>query len=112
LSATLPGEAQGAGIRLTDKGNQIGTNGSFDQAATGSALSFPIPVDCVATDDLTLGSVCSAQTTANTLVPGSVVAGERALWELGQLQLLDPGPDGTAGNSDDAVFEDQGVFAP
>jgi hypothetical protein len=59
-----------------------------------------------------MGSVCNATTTANTLAPGAVVAGKRAIWELGQLQLLDRGANGAPGDSDDRVFEVQGVFAP
>jgi hypothetical protein len=75
-------------------------------------LKFPVPISCSTTSDPSTGSVCGAQTTANTLVPGSVVAGSRAIWQLGQLQVMDQGPDGVPGSPDDNVFEVQGVFAP
>jgi hypothetical protein len=111
--ATLPGAAQGKGLQITDQNNQsLGDpTGPYDKSATVVPLSFPIPIGCVVTDTI-LGTVCNVQTTANTLVPGSVFAGKRAVWELGQLQVLDQGANGTPGDSDDQVFEAQGVFIP
>ena len=112
--ATLPGSPQGATTQITDQYNQLLSDptGPFDKEATTAPLSFPLPMGCSVTVDPTTGSVCSVQTTANTLVPGAAVTGQRAIWELGQLQVLDQGADGVAGNGDDNVFEVQGVFAP
>jgi hypothetical protein len=45
-------------------------------------------------------------------VPGSAVQGKRAIWELGQFQILDQGPNGIPGDSDDNPFEVEGVFVP
>jgi hypothetical protein len=45
-------------------------------------------------------------------VPGAAVSGKRAIWELGQFEVLDLGADGVAGNSDDRIFEVQGLFEP
>jgi hypothetical protein len=116
LANTLPGAgvAQGTGLRITDRYNKFNSNTGtvYDQYATVGALSFPVPLRCTTTTDTTIGSTCDAQTTANTLVPGAVVTGNRAVWELGQFQIVDKGANGTAGDSDDKVFEAQGVFAP
>ena len=46
------------------------------------------------------------------LVPGGVKSGDAAVWQLGQVELKDSGPDGVRGNSDDEVFAVQGVFLP
>ena len=51
-------------------------------------------------------------TTANALVPGSVINGKKAVVQLGEVQILDSGPDGTRGNSDDERFAVQGIFLP
>jgi hypothetical protein len=40
------------------------------------------------------------------------VSNKRADIELGQVQLLDKGTDGVAGNADDRVFAVQGIFVP
>jgi acyl-homoserine-lactone acylase len=114
LTATLPGSPQGEGVAITDLQNRPDSDpsGAFDQAATVVPLSFPIPVNCTPTSDPGIGSACAVQTTFNTLVPGSAVLGARAVWELGQFQLLDQGADGAPGNADDRRFEVQGVFVP
>jgi hypothetical protein len=42
-----------------------------------------------------------------------VTGGGRAIWELGQVQVLDGGADGLASTpGDNTVFERQGVFVP
>jgi hypothetical protein len=46
-------------------------------------------------------------------VPGSVVAGKRATWELGQVAVDDGGADGDADTAgDNTPFAVQGVFVP
>jgi hypothetical protein len=102
----------GRGAQITDLSNALDTGTPYDRAATVTPLSFPVPLSCTPTASAALGSSCNAQTTANTLVPGSAQAGKRAIWELGQLELLDQGPNGAAGDSDDRVFETEGVFVP
>jgi hypothetical protein len=68
-----------------------------------------------------IGSDCSISATANGLLAGVVKEGARALWELGQVEVLDAGPNGTGygagcqldcGDGDEQVFLRQGVFAP
>ena len=46
------------------------------------------------------------------VVPGTVVEGKRAMWELGQVQVYDGGSAGVAGSSGATLFETQGVFVP
>jgi hypothetical protein len=114
--AELPGAAvggtgtqfEGRGIRVTDSFN--GTSGI--DAATVIDVGFPVPLDCIPTADPAQGSSCGVNTTANALVPGVVRNGDAAIWQLGQVALMDSGPDGTRGNGDDQVFAVQGVFAP
>ena len=103
-----------ATIQITDTYNQsVGDpSGPYDKSATTTSLSIPVPIDCVPTTDTTVGSTCAIKTTANTLLPGAAVAGKRAVLALGQVQLLDRGANGTPGDSDDRVFEAQGVFVP
>jgi hypothetical protein len=113
-SATIPGATAGSAIQITDGNNRLAADptGPYDKNATLVPLPFPIPLDCTSTSDPAIGSTCGVQTTANTLVPGAAVAGKRAIWELGQMQLLDQGANGTPGDGDDQVFEVEGVFAP
>ena len=35
-----------------------------------------------------------------------------AVWQIGEIELEDSGPDGVRGNADDEVFAVQGVFVP
>ena len=59
-----------------------------------------------------VGAVCSVTTSADTLSPGTAIESKRAIWELGQVQVFDGGPDGLASTADNAPFEAQGVFVP
>jgi hypothetical protein len=85
-----------------------------NRAATLVDLQFPVPVDCLPNPEgaTTAGSTCGTNTTANALVPGSVIAGKQAVVEIGEIQQLDSGPDGVRGNSDDQIFSVQGVYLP
>jgi hypothetical protein len=94
---------EGRGVRITDRSNI---------PATVTDIGFPVPLDCLPTPSTTQGSTCGVNTTANALVPGVVTAGDTAVWQLGQIELKDSGPDGVRANSDDEVFATQGVFLP
>jgi hypothetical protein len=74
-------------------------------------LSFTT-APCVAPPDTTIGSECSATTTANALVPGTVQEGQRSIWQFGRVQVFDGGASGVAGSSDATLFMRQGVFVP
>ena len=93
------------GIRLTDK--QAGV------ASTLTRITIDFTATCTATTATTTGSDCNADTTANTLIPGVVKEGARAIWGLERMTVLDGGADGDAetlpGN---ALLATQGVFAP
>ena len=95
-------------LRLTDKQN--GSGGSDSATVQDFTRSFAVP--CVATGS-TDGASCTLATSADAVTPGSVVEGKRAVWQLGQVQVRDGGPDGDAdtatGNTPFAV---QGVFVP
>ena len=58
------------------------------------------------------GATCTAQTSADALVPSTVQEGRRAIWELGQGRVYDGGPDGDAATSDNTLFAVGGVFVP
>ena len=58
------------------------------------------------------GATCSVQTSADALLLGTVQEGRRALWELGQVQVYDGGPDGDTSTEDNTLFEVGGVFIP
>jgi hypothetical protein len=49
---------------------------------------------------------------ANALSPGAVRFGDKAIWQLGEVQVLDSGPDGTRGNADDQPLAVQGIYLP
>ena len=57
---------------------------------------------------------CSVTTTADTLVPGTVVEGDRAgVGDSTACRLLDGGVDGDAETAaDNLLFATQGVFVP
>ena len=52
-------------------------------------------------------------TTANAVVPGSVIDGQRGIWALGAIRVMDGGPDGDADTAgDNSLFATQGLFVP
>ena len=67
---------------------------------------------CAETSSTSIGGTCSVTTTANTIVPGSIKSGTRAIWQLGQVQVFDGGPDGLVSTADNSLFEGQGIFVP
>jgi plastocyanin len=101
LQAKLP-------LRITDK-----TNGpSLNEPATGDT-TFAFTIPCATTTGTTVGSTCSITTSANSVVPGAIVAGARAIWEMQNVQIFDGGSDGVASTTgDNTLFADQAVFVP
>jgi hypothetical protein len=95
-------------LRLTDRKN----GPDQDEPATVVDTSFPVTVPCAATASTIVGSTCSISASANALVPGAVTAGERAVWELGQIKLFDGGADGLAATQPNTLFADQALFVP
>jgi hypothetical protein len=103
------GELQVRGnLRITDRAS----GPALDRAATVQDLAVAVTVPCAATLDPTAGSDCTVATTLDTVVPGLVSEGDRAIWEVAQLEVLDGGPDGEADTVPNQVFARQGVFIP
>jgi hypothetical protein len=106
-----------ASLRMTDKYN----GASQTEDGTVADTSLQMPVTCVATGDATVGADCALNTTLNALIPGIAREGNRAIWQLGQVDVKDAGPNGTGyesgcpsacGDGDEQTFLRQGVFAP
>jgi hypothetical protein len=97
-----------AGLRLTDKLNGAG----LTESTTLRDQTFEFTVPCTPTGDPDAGSTCSLSTTADTLVPGIVDEGARAVWQMGQLTVADGGADGVAATEPNSVFAVQGLFVP
>jgi hypothetical protein len=95
-------------LRITDRASGPGG----DEPATVQDFNYTFAVPCQTTADTSVGSACSVNTTADALSPGSVTAGVRTIWQLGQVRLFDGGSDGVASTGPNTVFETQGVFAP
>ena len=105
-----------ANLQVTDNAN----SNERPEPGTGQTTPFAFPVQCATTVDSTIGGSCSLATTYDALIPGAVSERQRAVWELGQVQVRDAGPNGTGyaacpptcGDGDETVFMRQGVFIP
>jgi hypothetical protein len=94
-------------LRFTDL-----ANGSGGVAATATEYDFRVPIDCTSTPDPSVGSTCSANTTANALVPGLIQEAQQAVVQAFRVRIDDSGANGIRGDSDDRIFATQGVFVP
>ena len=98
-----------AAFRVTDRANGPGT----DEPGTVQDLDVPVNAMCAVTpDDPAVGSTCGVVTTLDAVVPGIIVEVRRSVWEIGQIEVLDGGPDGDADTPGNGVFARQGVFVP
>jgi hypothetical protein len=104
-------------VRMTDRLNGAGP--TSPATATDSPLDWGVQCNAGA---------CSSTTTADALIPNLAKEGKRAIWQLGQVEVYDGGPDGdlTAapppasgtcppacqGNGGETVFLRQGLFTP
>jgi Tol biopolymer transport system component len=99
-------------IRLTERSRQTDPLLPLEPQ-TAQAFPFPIRASCNATSSTAIGAACSWFTSANAVIPGSVVDGRRAIWQMDRLDLLDGGADGDADTAaDNRLFAKQGVFVP
>jgi hypothetical protein len=98
------------GVRVTDKNNTPHPGGSGP--GTGSfVLGWTVP--CSPTAVTTRGADCILATTADSLVPGMVKEGARAIWQFDQVRVYDGGADFDADTpADNRLFFVQGVFVP
>jgi hypothetical protein len=96
-------------VQITDRSNGPGQN----EPATVEANPFPFTVPCAATGDPAIGGACTLSSSFNAILPGSVIEGRRAIWELNEVDVYDGGPDGQASTAfDNTLFARQGVFVP
>ena len=103
------GQVQGtATIRISDHYNGPGLN----EAATVVDIPFPVNGQCANNALTTIGGTCTVNTTANTVVVGSVKDNQRGVIEIGQLLINDGGADGQIATADNTLFEVQGIFIP
>ena len=107
--ADYPGELRASvSVQATDRNNTPGPG-----AATTQEFPLGFTPSCTPTADTTVGSDCSAATTANAVVPGLVKGGFRTIWELRQVKVFDGGSDWDGDTAaDNTLFADEGVFAP
>jgi plastocyanin len=93
-------------LRITDR--QSGP--AADERATGDT-TFAFTVPCAATG-AGVGSTCSITTTADSVIPGSVVEGKRSIWQVDRVQVLDGGSDGVVSTAGNTLFATQALFVP
>ena len=106
LEANIP-------VRVTDHRNK---NVDGTPTAAGTVVDFPLrfAVPCSETEDTSIGSTCNVDTSLTALYGFDVISdGDRGVWELGTLEMLDGGSDGLAStHAGNLPFVRQGVFAP
>jgi acyl-homoserine lactone acylase PvdQ len=98
-------------VRVTDRDNAEDPGGGSDQATTND-FPFPVTVPCAATAAIDVGATCSLATTFDAVVPGAIAEGDRAIWQLGAVQVFDGGADGAVATAPNTLFAKQGVFIP
>ena len=67
---------------------------------------------CTTTGSTTTGSMCSATTTADAVVPGAVLELRRSVWDVGKVEVNDGGSDGVVSTAPNTLFASQGIFVP
>jgi hypothetical protein len=105
-----------ADLRITDQNNAA----ERPEPGTVQNFEYRFPIDCVATAPTTIGSSCNLSTTADALIPATVLEGKRSIWEIGQVAIRDAGPNGTGyascpptcGDGDETTFLREGIFVP
>ena len=98
-------------LQVTDRNNTPYPGGPGP--GTVLPVSFEFNVPCAGTPDTTVGATCLLDTSANALVPGQVVERQRAIWQLGEVEVYDGGTDGNPSTAvDNTLFATQGVFVP
>jgi hypothetical protein len=97
-------------IRTADKTN--GSSGADGATVQDFPFSFNVP--CFpTTSDSTVGSDCEVHTTADTLFPGMVPEGKRAVTHVGDFRVYDGGSDGDGDTpGDNTAFAWEGLFTP
>jgi hypothetical protein len=96
-------------VQITDRRN----GSSQSEPATVEPTPFRFTIPCAGTSDTGIGGTCSLSSTFDAILPGSVVEGKRAIWELNGVDVFDGGADGQAATTgDNTLFEKQAIFVP
>jgi hypothetical protein len=96
-------------VQITDRRNGPAQN----EPGTVQPTPYRFAVPCAATANPATGATCSLSSTFNAILPGSVAESERAIWELGDVDVFDGGADGQAATTgDNTLFARQGIFVP
>jgi len=93
------------GLQITDR--LSGTGGG-----TAQVLPFAVTIPCSETASSATGASCAVSTSLNSVLPGAVESGKRAIWELDRIRVFDGGPDGAVATADNSPFQTQGLFVP
>lgn len=104
-----------AKIRISDHFNT--TTGQPCAATTSCPATvidtdFPVPVECTPTADPSVGSTCSAATTADGTVPDVVKENKQAVVQIFRVRAKDAGTNATPGDTDDRDAFMQGIYIP
>ena len=103
--------ARAAYRRVTDRENVFGIGTPVD-AATSTDSPWAFTVQCVATADTTVGSNCNLTTSVDALTAGTIKESKRAIYQYGQIEVHDGGPDGNVQTLDNDLFAVQGIYVP
>jgi dipeptidyl aminopeptidase/acylaminoacyl peptidase len=96
-------------LRLTDRLNGAGNV----HPATTVDTTFGFNLTCATTPSGSVGSTCSASTTADAVVPSSTPEQKRSVWQMGKVEVYDGGSDGDADTpAGNTLFATQGIYAP
>ena len=96
------------GLRVTDRYN--GDALDYPGTVTDTPFSFNVP--CASTTG-SEGGACNVSTTADAVMGGIAREGQRAVWEMTQVQVFDGGADGDGDTTgDNGLFAVQGAYAP
>jgi hypothetical protein len=103
-------------LQITDRYNAP----EYPETGTVQTIPLQFPADCIVTSSTGVGSTCSLTTTVDAAIPAAIPENQRSIWELGQIEVLDAGPNGTGyascpptcGDGDETTFMRQGVFVP
>jgi hypothetical protein len=99
-------------VRLTDHDNAVAPGGGTE-AATVVDIPSPVTFTCAPTADPSIGGSCKF-TQGMCPVDGcsAIENGDRTIAALGQIRVMDGGPDGQMHTADNTLFAIQGLFIP
>jgi hypothetical protein len=96
-------------LRITDLNNYGGPSDAGDPATGDGTLQAA--VQCYPSGG---SGRCELHSSVNAITYSynTIVEGRRSLWEIDQVEVYEPGADGTFGTGDERPFVVQGVFVP